>query len=435
METKYLKKFYKKTREEKIAALDLAGILSKEDMQLLQKGLSLPDEMADNMIENQLTKFDLPYGVALNFLIDNKEYVIPMAIEEPSVIAAASAAGKIIGAAGGFTTSISERLMIGQLALKDLTDSKQTEELILEHKETILQVANDAHPSIVKRGGGAKDLHIRLLEADSSIDSPEFLIIELHIATLEALGANIVNTIMEGISDYIEELTKGTALMAILSNYATECLASAACRIPSRLLRKGNNTGAEVRDKLIEAYQFAYVDPYRAVTNNKGIMNGIDAVVLATGNDWRAIEAGAHAFAVKNGQYRSLSTWKKADNGDLIGELTLPLPIGAVGGSISLHPAAQLSKRIMGYKTAKELEAIIVSVGLAQNFAALKALVTEGIQKGHMGLHARSLALTVGAVGSEIEQLTSLLKKAPNMNTNTAKELLNSLRNETNIEI
>lgn len=428
MKSEYLKKFYKKTRNEKIKALIKAGILSEEDADVLQEGLGLPDETADNMIENQLATFDLPYGAALNFLIDGKEYVIPMAIEEPSVIAAASAAGKIIGAAGGFTTSISQRLMIGQLALKNVPDKKQAEQLILEQKEIILQMANNAHPSIVKRGGGAKDLHVRLVEADSTIGSSDFLIVELHIATLEAMGANIVNTIMEGIAGYVEKLTNSTALMSILSNYATECLATASCRIPSHLLRKGNDTGADVRDKLIEAYQFAYVDPYRAVTNNKGIMNGVDAVVLATGNDWRAIEAGAHAFAVKNGQYRSLSTWEKADNGDLIGRLTLPLPVGTVGGSISLHPGAQFSKRLMGYTTAEELEAIIVSVGLAQNFAALKALVTEGIQKGHMGLHARSLALNVGAEGSEIEQLTSLLKKAPNINTHTAKELLTSIR-------
>lgn len=428
MDTSYLKQFYKKTRNEKIQALQQAGVVSAADAQMLKEGLSLPDEAAENMIENQLAKYELPYGVAPGFLIDGKEYVVPMAMEEPSVIAAASAAAKIIGAAGGFHTTISKRRMIGQIALKDLPDLAAAEEMVLANKAAILQLANKAHPSIVKRGGGAKALEVRLLPADATIDSPDFLVVQLQIETLEAMGANIVNTMMEGIRDELEELTGGTVLMGILSNYATECLATATCRIPTHLLKRGQFSGADVRDRLIEAFQFAYVDPYRAVTHNKGIMNGIDAVVLASGNDWRAIEAGAHAYAVKDGQYRSLTTWSKADNGDLLGELTLPLPVGTVGGSIGIHPAAQFTKRLLNYASAQELEAVIVSVGLAQNFSALKALVTEGIQKGHMGLHARSLAINVGAQGKEIDQVTQQLKKAKNMNTATAEQLLAAIR-------
>jgi len=351
-----------------------------------------------------------------------------MAIEEPSVIAAASAGAKIIAMAGGFRTTIQKRIMIGQVALKNVPDSSVAERLILSHQEEILQVANAAHPSIVKRGGGARRVSVRILAADDAAGTPEFLVVHLHVETLEAMGANIINTIMEGVIPYLESLTGGKALMGILSNYATDCLATAECRIPAALLAKGAFSGEEVRDRLIEAYQFAYVDPYRAVTNNKGIMNGIDAIVLASGNDWRAISAGAHAYASRSGQYRSLTTWKKAENGDLLGSLTLPLPIGAVGGSINFHPAAKMTKEILGYRSASELESIIASVGLAQNFSAIKALVTEGIQKGHMGLHSRSLAISVGAVGNEIEKLSERLKSEKNMNLETAQTLLAQIR-------
>lgn len=423
MDKTYLDKFYKKSPTERKKALVAAAVLATDDL-LLTNNLHLADELADNMIENHLANYELPLGVALNFLVDEKDYLVPMAIEEPSVIAAASAGAKIIAQAGGFNTTISDRIMIGQVALKEVPDLTFAKNNLAKYKNDILKKANEAHPSIVKRGGGATDLFVRVIEADYEATTPEFLVVHLHVSTLEAMGANIINTMMEGITAYLEELTGGTALMSILSNYATECLATAVCQIPVDLLKRPNYSGEEVRDRLIEAGQLAYVDPYRAVTHNKGIMNGIDAVVLASGNDWRAISAGAHAYASRNGQYRALSTWKKADNGDLIGQLTLPLPVGSVGGSISIHPAAQFSKRLLGYKSAKELEAVIVSVGLAQNFSALKALVTEGIQKGHMGLQARSLAISAGATGIAIEQVAEQLKHAKNMNLATAKELL-----------
>ena len=428
MESNYLQKFYDKTPAERITALHAAGLLNEEATAKLHSGLSLPQEIADNMIENQLSTYELPYGVALNFLIDGKDYAVPMAIEEPSVIAAASAGAKIIAKAGGFRTTIQKRVMIGQVALKNIPDSSVAEKLIVAHQEQILQVANAAHPSIVKRGGGARRVSVRILPADDVEGIPAFLVAHLHVETLEAMGANIINTMMEGVIPYLERLTGGEALMGILTNYATDCLATAECRIPSSLLGRGSLSGDEVRDRLIEAYQFAYVDPYRAVTNNKGIMNGIDAIVLASGNDWRAISAGAHAYASRNGQYRSLTTWKKAENGDLLGSLTLPLPIGAVGGSINFHPAAKMTKEILGYRSASELESIIASVGLAQNFSAIKALVTEGIQKGHMGLHSRSLAISAGAVGKEIEQLSERLKGEKNMNLATAQTLLAQIR-------
>jgi hydroxymethylglutaryl-CoA reductase len=305
-------------------------------------------------------------------------------------------------------------------------------EIVMEPQQDILQKANEAHPSIVKRGGGAKEILIRPIAADNTYHTPSFFVLHLHIETMEAMGANMIDTMVESVKPYLEELTKGTALMGILSNYATECLATANCWIPVSLLKKGDYTGEEVRDRIIEACQLAMVDPYRAVTHNKGIMNGMDPVVLATGNDWRAIEAGVHAFAARSGQYRSLSNWSKAENGDLFGSLTVPLPIGTVGGSIHFHPAAQLSKRILGYQSAKELESIIVSVGLAQNFSALKALVTEGIQKGHMGLQAKSLAISAGATGKDITYVAEQLKQRKNMDLAAAKEILAKLKRQSN---
>lgn len=428
MDHSYLSKFYTKSRVERIDALEKAGILSSSDKEMMITGLHLTDDMADNMIENQLSAYELPYGAALNFLIDGKDYAVPMAIEEPSVIAAASSAAKIVKQAGGFQTAVTDRVMIGQIAIKNPPNAAAMIEKLHQHEHAILQKANEAHPSIVKRGGGAIRLDVRHIEADPVEKMPEFLILHVHVHTLEAMGANILNTMMEGILPYVEELTQAPALMGILSNYATECLATATCRIPAKLLQKGDFSGEEVRDRIIDAYQFAYVDPYRAVTHNKGIMNGIDSVVMASGNDWRAVSAGIHAYASKSGQYRSLSTWEKADNGDLLGSLTIPLPVGAVGGSISFHPAAKMTKTILHYENAAELEAIIVSVGLAQNLAAIKALVTEGIQKGHMGLQSRSLAISAGAVGEEIDWLSHQLKQADNMNLATAEKLLKEYR-------
>lgn len=426
MDSSHLSKFYTKSTSQRISALNQSGVLNAEETEQLQSGLHLRPEIADNMIENQLAAYELPYGVALNFLIDNKDYVVPMAVEEPSVVAAASSAAKLIKQAGGFQTTVTDRVMIGQVAFKNPPKVTQTMARLAEKELFILQKANEAHPSIVKRGGGAIKVHLRHIEAEANI--PEFLVLHLHVKTMEAMGANIINTMMEGIIPYVEDIVGSQALMGILSNYATECLATATCRIPAELLKKGGFTGIEIRDRLVDASQFAYVDPYRAVTHNKGIMNGIDSIVLASGNDWRAISAGAHAYAARSGQYRSLSKWQSAANGDLLGELTLPLPVGAVGGSISFHPAAQMTKSILKYEDAAELESIIVSVGLAQNLAAMRALVSEGIQKGHMGLQSRSLAISVGAVGKEIDWVSNQLKKADKMNTATAKNLLEKYR-------
>ncbi|CQR47546.1 3-hydroxy-3-methylglutaryl-coenzyme A reductase [Paraliobacillus sp. PM-2] len=427
MKKTFLSKFYQKTLTERVKALVSAEVISEEDAIDFNHKLQLPNEIANHMIENQIATYGVPLGLGLNFLIDNKDYVIPMATEEPSVIAAASFAAKTINHAGGFTTTVQNRTMIGQIPLKDVPNVDDAEKVILAHAEQIIERANAAHPSIVKRGGGATAIETRIIEANDTYNSPTFLVVHIHIDTLEAMGANIVNTMVEAIKPYVESLTSGTAIMGILTNYATECLVTSICRMPVHLLERSGFAGEEVRDRIIEACQFALVDPYRAVTHNKGIMNGVDAVVLASGNDTRAIEAGVHAYAARSGQYRSLTNWTKAENGDLLGELTIPLPVGTVGGSISIHPTAQFTSQVLGSPTAKELESIIASVGLAQNFSAIRALVTEGIQKGHMGLQAKSLAISAGAKGDQIDKVTEQLKQANNMNVTTAKELLSKL--------
>lgn len=416
-------KFYKKTLSERIQALEEAGVLREEI------SVDLAPDVANSMIENQIATYQLPYGVAPHFLIDGEEFVVPMVIEEPSVIAAASSAAKLFKAHGGFQTAITERVMIGQAILTNVPNFKKAMQTIEENEATLIRVAHEAHPSIVRRGGGVHSIRVREVAANTDIGSPDFLIVHLNIGTLEAMGANMTNTMMEAVLPLLEEYSGGEALMGILSNYATECLATATCRIPTDALAKGNMSGKEVRDRLIFASQVAFVDPYRAVTHNKGIMNGIDAVVIASGNDWRAIEAGIHAYAARDGQYRSLSRWKKADNGDLLGELTVPLPVGAVGGSISFHPGAKLTHHILDTPNAEKLEAIIASVGLAQNFSAIRALVTDGIQKGHMGLQSRSLAISAGAKDDEIELVSKELNKSKQMNLKTAKEILAELRN------
>ncbi len=416
-------KFYKKTLSERVQALEEAGVLREEI------SVDLAPDVANSMIENQIATYQLPYGVAPHFLIDGEEFVVPMVIEEPSVIAAASSAAKLFKAHGGFQTAITERVMIGQAILTNVPNIKKAMQTIEENEATLIRVAHESHPSIVRRGGGVHSIRVREVAENAEIGSPDFLIVHLNIGTLEAMGANMTNTMMEAVLPLLEKYSGGEALMGILSNYATECLATATCRIPADALAKGNMSGKEVRDRLILASQVAFVDPYRAVTHNKGIMNGIDAVVIASGNDWRAIEAGIHAYAARDGQYRSLSRWKKADNGDLLGELTVPLPVGAVGGSISFHPGAKLTHHILDTPNAEKLEAIIASVGLAQNFSAIRALVTDGIQKGHMGLQSRSLAISVGAKDDEIELVSKELNKSKQMNLKTAKEILAELRN------
>jgi len=435
MDTRYLNKFYKKSFAAKVEALKDAEAISKNDYdRLSNQSLNLPFNVASRMIENHIANYELPFGVAMNFVINDEELLIPMVTEEPSVIAAASNAGKMIAKQGGFQTKMKERLLIGQVALKNVPDIDKAKTAVKENEEHILDLANAAHPSILNYNGGARTVNVRTLPAEDTQRTPDFFVVHLAVDTGEAMGANIVNTMVEAIGPFIEELTEGDSLMNILSNYATDSLVTATCTIDPQSLQTKELDGDTVRDRIIEATQLAQVDPYRAVTHNKGIMNGLDSVLVATGNDWRAVEASAHAYASKSGQYRSLSTWTKDDNGNLKGSITLPISVGAVGGTLSIHPTAQFAYRLLDEPNAKELSGILASVGLAQNLSAVRALVTEGIQKGHMGLQARSLAVRIGAKGKDVDRVAKRLQTAEYMNSETAKDILNNLDAEKNTD-
>ena len=431
------KSYYKKSRQDRIDVLVDQEHITSDQAEFLKNGQGLPTEIANNMNENALSTYGLPYGLALNFLINDQEVHIPMVTEEPSVIAAASNGGKIIQQAGGFKSQVNQRLMTGQIAFTGLEDDAQAlrfEGYVTEFVDDLLAVANAAYPSIVGRGGGARSIRSRYYPATDS--SAAFFIVYLTIDTQEAMGANMMNTMLEALKAHIlgqvDFIANIDGLMAILSNYAVEATATATCEITAHLLDKGPISGVEVASKIALASQLAQVDVYRATTHNKGIMNGVDAFVLATGNDWRAIEAGVHAYAARDGQYRGLAKWTyHSDREILSGELTLPLALGAVGGSIGIHPTVQVTKSILGQSDAKHLMEIAVSLGLAQNFAAVRALVTEGIQAGHMQLQAKSLAIQAGADGDqEINAVVTALENADHKNLAAAKEILEKLRQE-----
>lgn len=418
--------FYKKNREERLAILQKEELISPENLDKLATNQQLPLEVADQMVENLLGTLSLPFSLVPDVLVDGKVYQVPFATEEPSVVAAASFASKIIKRSGGFTTTVHKRHMIGQVALYDVPDMLAAQTAILDQIDQLLELANAAHPSIVKRGGGARTLRVEVVE-----NTTPLLVVYLEVDTQEAMGANMVNTMCEALAPVLEELTSGKRLMAILSNYATESLVTATCAIDLRLLSRNTAESLELAEKIALASQFAQADPYRASTHNKGIFNGIDAVVLATGNDWRAIEAGGHAYASRDGQYRGLATWAVSeDKTQLLGQLTLPMPIGTKGGSIGLNPSVQVAHDLLGQPTAKELARVIVAIGLAQNLAALKALTSTGIQAGHMKLHAKSLALLASASAAEIDPVVKELLSAQHMNLETATAILQNIRQE-----
>ena len=413
--------FAKLSPTERIEALLKEGLLTWDEAQILKEQKGLPLSIADQLTENVLSTFDLPFSLAPYFLINGRDYVLPMVTEEPSVVAAASFAAKLIQRSGGFTTQVHQRQMIGEIALTDVEDRNTASKRILEDKETLLQLANEAYPSIVKRGGGARDLWVE--------NKGDFLIIYLAVDPKEAMGANMLNTMLEALTDRIQELSGGQALMAILSNLATRSLVSVRCAIDFKALSRNPEEAIEIAHRMELASQLAQVDPYRAATHNKGIFNGIDALVLATGNDWRAIEAGAHAYAAQSGSYKGLSHWtSQPKEKKLYGEITLPMPVATKGGSIGLNPTVQVSHRLLGEPSAIELAGIIASLGLAQNFAALKALVTTGIQAGHMKLQARSLALLAGAKEEEVPRLVNQLLENKPFNLEKAQTLLQELR-------
>jgi hydroxymethylglutaryl-CoA reductase len=413
-----ISKFYKKTLSERQSTIH-EWTQNDSTFSILETGLQI--EQASNMIENAIGIYGLPLGIATNFLINGKDYLIPMAIEEPSVVAAASNAAKLAREGGGFTTRSNESVMIGQIQVLDLPDIRDALSKLEENKSALISKANETGGSIVRRGGGARDLIFRILKHELT---GKMIIIHLLFDVQDAMGANAVNTAVEYIADDITRITGGRVNLKILSNLSDQRKAYAQCTVPRQLLP--SNTA----ERIVEANIFAEIDPYRATTHNKGIMNGIDAVVIATGNDWRAVEAGAHAFAARGGSYTSLTQWRQNETGDLVGSIELPLAVGIVGGATRVHPTAQLALQILGVDSARELAEVMAAVGLAQNLAAIRALATEGIQQGHMRMHARQLALAAGASPEKVSAIVEQLILEGNIRLERAKALVEEYQGE-----
>ncbi|MDH3693101.1 MAG: hydroxymethylglutaryl-CoA reductase, degradative [Gammaproteobacteria bacterium] len=417
-------RFYRMSVQERVRAAHDQGLLSREDYSSLASGRhTLNIDRADKMIENVIGVMGLPVGLGLNFMINGDEYVVPLVVEEPSIVAALSSAAKTVRLAGGFTSSSTQPILIGQVQVIGVRDLEQARQTLLERKQDILNQANSLHPNMVARGGGATDVEVHIHDSEHG----GMLILHLLVDTCDAMGANLVNTMCEGVASLVESITEGKVFLRILSNLSDRALVFAQMRVPTELLAVNDYSGEEVRDGIILAGEFAAIDPYRAATHNKGVMNGVDAVAIATGNDWRAIEAAAHAYASRDGVYTSLTRWSKGDNGELVGEIEIPMKVGTVGGPLQSNPTVALNHRILGAKSARNLAEIMGVVGLAQNFAALRALVTEGIQKGHMTLHARSVATAAGAPIEFFDIVVERLIKSGDIKIWKAKEIVNEL--------
>ena len=418
--------FYNLTLAERRAKLAEASNQTPEDLIPFTTG-GLSAESAEHMIENVIGMYALPVGIGLNFMVNGRDVLVPFVVEEPSVVAGASFMAKLARAGGGFTATTTEPLMIGQIQLINVVNMNEARLKIYEHKAELLAIADAIDPTLKKFGGGARDLEVRMIE-----DSPigPFIVLHLIYDVRDAMGANAVNTACEKLAPQIEAITGGKVHLRILSNLADRRIARVRCTIPVNELTMGFESfkGETVRDGIIAAWAFAATDPYRAATHNKGIMNGVDSVVIATGNDWRAIEAGAHSYAARSGRYTSLSTWGKDKDGNLVGTLEMPMAVGIVGGATKVHPAAQAAVKLMGVKTASELAEIIVSVGLAQNMAALRALATEGIQRGHMSLHARQVALAAGATSDMIDKVAAQMVAEKAIRVSRAEEILKEMK-------
>jgi len=412
--------FYKLTSLERLKKLQtLIPELTDDDIQTLLQTGSLSLDTINGMIENAVGAISVPLGLGVNFLINNKVYVVPMAVEEPSVIAAVCNAAKLTLETGGFTASTTEQIMISQVQVLDLKDPQQASKLVEQHKKQILEIANRTGKTLNKLGGGAKDLRTRIINTRVGV----MLIVELLVDCLDAMGANVVSAMAELIAPYIEELTGGRVLLRILSNLSDLRLARASCVISKEKLG-----GEEIVDNIVAAAAFAEVDPYRAATHNKGIMNGISSVVLATANDTRAIEAGVHAYAARNGSYTSLTKWIKNEKGDLEGSIELPIAVGIIGGATKTNPVAQIALKILRVKSAAELAQVVAVVGLAQNLGAIRALATTGIIGGHMKLHSKNIAIAAGATGEQIELIAQKMIEEKNVKYSRAKELLEELQ-------
>lgn len=411
--------FYKLPVKERLRIVKEFANLTDEETSLLTNTGSLSLELADRMIENVVGAFPVPLGIAVNFLINKRDYLIPMAIEEPSVVAAASYAAKMAREGGGFHTTSTSPVMIGQIQAVNIKDPYRARMAVYGYKEDILKKANEQDPVLVSLGGGAKDLDAKIIHTPSG----PMLITELHVDCRDAMGANAVNTMAEAVAPMIERITGGRVYLRIISNLATKRLARAYVTIPKEAVG-----GEEVVQGIVQAYHFAASDPYRAATHNKGILNGAIAVVIATCNDHRAIEAGAHAYAARTGHYTTLSSWEKDRNGDLTGSLEMPMAVGTIGGAIRTHPIAKIALKILGVKSANELAEVITTVGLAQNLGALRALAHEGIQRGHMRLHARNIAIAAGATDELIDVVTDQMVKERKIRMDRAKEILEQYR-------
>ncbi|TDW28408.1 hydroxymethylglutaryl-CoA reductase, degradative [Cryobacterium psychrophilum] len=426
MKNAHLSKFYKLTVTERLELLYERGILNQDNFAALRTGsYRLDAATADRLTENVIGVFSMPMGLGLNFQINQRDYLIPMVVEEPSIIAAVSAAASRIGRSGGFTSIADTPLLLGQVQVLDLPDPHVARAELLRRKGEIVDLANEQHPNMVARGGGASDIQVFL--RGSTAEHGELLVVHLIVDSRDAMGANLVNTMCEAVAPLIEEISGGRVFLRILSNFTDHALVRARAVIAVDQLKSETFSGEQVRDGIIVAHEFALMDVYRATTHNKGVMNGIDAVAIATGNDWRAIEAAAHAYAARSGRYSPLTVWSKNDNGDLVGELELPLKVGIVGGQVESNALVRIALDILGVDSAAELAQVMAAVGLAQNFAALRALSTEGIQQGHMRLHARSVAVAAGASGERFNDVVDSLVASGNIKVWKARHILESM--------
>jgi len=413
--------FYKLSIEERLKKVAELANLTEEEIALLKKFGNLEPKLAEVMIENVIGTMSYPFAVAVNFLINKKDYIVPMVIEESSVVAAASHAAKLTRESGGIYAEATDPIMIGQIQVVKVKDPWYRKMLLLEQKKELIRIANEQDPVLVKLGGGAKDIEVRVVQSPLG----PMLVVHLLVDVKDAMGANAVNRMAEAVAPYIEDITGGKVYLRIISNLADRRLVRA-----RTVVRKEVLGGEDVVDGIVYAWAFAAADPYRAATHNKGIMNGIVAVALATAQDHRALEAGAHAYAARTGRYLPLSVWEKNEKGDLVGSLEMPMAVGIVGGATKVHPVARVALKILGVKTAKELAEVMAAVGLAQNLAALRALATEGISRGHMELHARNLAVMAGATGELVDRIAEAMIKEGNIRFDRAKELLEQFLSE-----
>lgn len=417
--------FYELSAEERLSVIKAFAGLSDEEAQALAGSAGLNLARAGQMIENVVGTFALPLGVATNFTINGRDYLVPMAVEEPSVVAGASFAARLVREGGGFRATSDVPVMIGQIQILGVADPWSARFRLLAERERILALANRQDPVLTGLGGGARDIEVRVFETSPA---GPMLVVHLLYDVRDAMGANAVNTAAEALAPLLEEISGGRVTLRILSNLADRRLARAHCRVPLAALAHEGFAGERVARGIVEAWALAAVDPYRAATHNKGIMNGIDAVVIATGNDWRAIEAGAHAYAARSGRYTSLSHWSLSDDGYLVGTLELPMAVGMVGGATRVHPAARAALKLLGVQSARELAEVLAAVGLAQNLAALRALAAEGIQRGHMALHARQVAMAAGATGELVARIAEQMVREGKVRSDRAEELLREMR-------